>query len=59
MAQPRDDRQKELFRPALDQIIDLGHPFTRLARQIDWGFLDRQLGGAISPAPAIRRCRSG
>jgi hypothetical protein len=30
MAQPRDDRQKELFRPALDQIIDLGHPLVRL-----------------------------
>ena len=30
MAQPRDDRQKELFRPALDQIIDMGHPLARL-----------------------------
>ena len=39
MAQPRDDRQKELFRPALDQIIDLGHPLARLAQQIEWGFL--------------------
>lgn len=49
MAQPRDDRQKELFRPALDQIIDLGHPLVRLAQQIDWGFLDRQLGGVYKP----------
>jgi len=49
MAQPRDDRQKELFRPALDQIIDLGHPLARLAQQIDWGFLDRQLGGIYKP----------
>jgi IS5 family transposase len=44
MAQPRDDRQKELFRPALDQIIDLGHPLVRLAGKIDWEFLDRRLG---------------
>ena len=43
MSQPRDDRQKELFRPALDQIIDLGHPLVRLAAEIDWGFLDRTL----------------
>lgn len=49
MAQPRDDRQKELFRPALDQIIDMGHPLVRLAQQIDWGFLDRQLGGVYKP----------
>ena len=31
MAQPRDDRQKELFRPALEQIIDIGHPLVRMA----------------------------
>ena len=36
MAQPRDDRQKDLFRPALDQIIDMGHPLVRLADAIDW-----------------------
>jgi len=44
MAQPRDDRQKELFRPALEQIIDMGHPLVRLAGKIDWEFLDRRLG---------------
>ena len=44
MAQPRDDRQRELFRPALEQIIDMGHPLVRLAGKIDWGFLDRRFG---------------
>jgi IS5 family transposase len=44
MAQPRDDRQKELFRPALEQIIDMGHPLVLLAGKIDWDFLDRRLG---------------
>ena len=44
MAQPRDDRQPDLFRPALEQIIDMGHPLVRLARKIDWAFLDRRLG---------------
>jgi len=24
MSKPRDERQKDLFRPALDQIIDMG-----------------------------------
>ena len=40
MSKPRDDRQKDLLRPPLDQIIDLGHPLALLAREIDWGFLD-------------------
>ena len=44
MSQPRDDRQRALFRPALEQIIDMGHPLVRLADKIDWGFIDRRLG---------------
>lgn len=44
MSQPRDDRQRELFRPALEQIIDMGHPLVRLAGKIDWGFIDHRLG---------------
>ena len=43
VARPRDDRQKDLLRPALEEIIDLGHPLVRLAGVIDWGFLDRLL----------------
>ena len=45
MAKPRDDRQKDLLRPALEDIIDLGHPLARLAREIDWGFLDSRFAG--------------
>ncbi len=44
MSQPRDDRQKDLLQPALDQIIALGHPLVRLGREIDWAFLERRLG---------------
>ena len=40
MAKPRDDRPRDLLRPVLD-IIDLDHPLARLAREIDWGFLQR------------------
>jgi len=36
MAKPRDNRQKDLLRPALEDIIDLGHPLVRPAREIDW-----------------------
>lgn len=40
MSKPRDDRQKDLLLPALDQIIDMGHPLVRLAGLIDWNVLD-------------------
>ena len=49
MAKPRDDRQKDLLRPALEDIIDLGHPLVRLAREIDWGFLDSRLASVCTP----------
>jgi hypothetical protein len=37
---PRDDRQRDLLRPRLEEIIDLSHPLVRLAREIDWQLLD-------------------
>lgn len=49
MAKPRDDRQKDLLKPALAEIIDLGHPLARLTREIDWGFLDRRFAGVCTP----------
>src|ERR1041385_5386491 len=53
MARPRDERQKDLLRPALEEIIDLGHPLARLAREIDLGFLDRRFASvcAVGPGP--------
>ena len=50
MSKPREDRQKELFRPPLDRIIDLDHPLVHLAEEIDWGFLDGRFRSV---------CRSG
>jgi IS5 family transposase len=35
VAKPRDNRQKDLLRPALEAIVDLGHPLVRLACEID------------------------
>jgi transposase, IS5 family len=51
MGRPRDERQKDLLRPALDQIIDLGHPLVRLAQEIDWGFLDGRFSSVCAPGP--------
>ena len=50
MSKPRDERQKDLFRPSLDKIVDLDHPLVRLADRIDWGFLDGQFASV---------CRAG
>jgi transposase, IS5 family len=51
MSKPRDDRQAELFRPALEQIIDLGHPLVRLAAELDWEFLETRFGAVYRPGP--------
>src|ERR1700690_3495778 len=51
MGRPRDDRQKDLLRPALDQIIDMDHPLVRLAGEIDWKFLDERFGSVCAPGP--------
>ena len=42
MSKPRDDRQKDLLLPALDQIIDMCHPLARLAALIDWNILNER-----------------
>ena len=39
MSHPRDDHQDDLFRPSLENIINLRHPLVRLAAAIDWDFL--------------------
>src|SRR5437868_10530107 len=51
MGKPRDERQKDLFRPALDRIIDLDHALARLAGLIDWDFLDTRFSAVCSPGP--------
>jgi transposase, IS5 family len=51
MSKPRDDRQNDLFRPALDQIVNLGHPLVRLAGEIDWEFLAGRFGSVCHEGP--------
>jgi IS5 family transposase len=58
MSKPRDERQKDLFRPALDQIINMDHALVRLAGEIDWEFLEQRFaavceaGAGQPPLPA-------
>jgi hypothetical protein len=44
---PRERREtggQDLFRSRLDQIIDGKHALVKLARTIDWGFLEEKFG---------------
>jgi IS5 family transposase len=49
VASPQDDRQKDVLRPALEEIIDLRHPLVWLAGAIDWGFLDQRFASVCAP----------
>ena len=51
MSQPRDDRQDDLFRPVLEEIINLRHPLVRLAGEIDWDFLARRFSSVCRVGP--------
>jgi len=42
--------QSDMFRARLDQIINLDHELPRLARLIDWGFIEGRCGEAYSDA---------
>ena len=51
MSKPRDNRQKDLLRPALDEIVDPRHPLVRLAQEIDWDFIDSRFSAVCRPGP--------
>jgi IS5 family transposase len=43
--------QQDLLRSRLDQIVDLTHPLAKLARNIDWAFLEQRLGAVYTDGP--------
>jgi len=47
----REGSEQDLFRARLDQIIDLDHALVRLARAIDWRFLEEKLGAVYTDEP--------
>jgi transposase, IS5 family len=47
----RDSGQNDLFRARLDQIVDMNHALAKLARQVDWGFLEQRFGAVYADAP--------
>jgi len=47
----RETGQSDLLRSRLDAIIDLNHPLAKLARTVDWGFLEERFGAVYSDKP--------
>ena len=46
-----DSGRNDLFRSRLDQIVDMKHPLAKLARQVDWGFLEKVFGAVYKDGP--------
>jgi IS5 family transposase len=40
----RESGEQDLFRSRLDQVINMDHALVKLARTIDWGFLEEKFG---------------
>jgi IS5 family transposase len=47
----RETGEQDLFRSRLDQIIDMEHALVKLARAIDWGFLEERFGAVYEDGP--------
>ena len=47
----RDSGQNDLFQARLDQIVDMNHALAKLARQVDWGFLEQRFGVVYVDTP--------
>ena len=50
-ARHRDSGQQDLLRSRLDQIVDPGHALVKMARAIDWRFLEDKCGSVYSDGP--------
>ena len=47
----RETGEHDLFRSRLDQIINLEHALAKLARSVDWRFLEDRFGAVYSDGP--------
>ena len=43
--------EQDLFRSRLDQIINMNHALVKLARTIDWRFLEEKFGAVYTDGP--------
>jgi transposase, IS5 family len=50
-ATQRETGEQDLFRSRLDQVINMEHALVKLARTIDWRFLEEKLGAVYKDGP--------
>jgi hypothetical protein len=50
----RETGEQDLFRSRLDQIIDMDHALAKLARTVDWSFLEGRFGEVYTDDPGQR-----
>src|SRR3979490_565179 len=59
----RESGEQDLFRSRLDQVINMDHALAKLARTIDWGFLEEKFGAVygdgLGPPPLPTRLMAG
>jgi IS5 family transposase len=47
----RESGEQDMFRSRLDQVINMNHALVKLARTIDWGFLEEKFGAVYNDGP--------
>jgi IS5 family transposase len=47
----RESGEQDLFRSRLDQVINMNHALVKLARTIDWRFLEERFGAVYKDGP--------
>ena len=47
----RESGEQDLFRSRLDAIIDMKHALVKLARAVDWRFLEDKFGAVYTDGP--------
>jgi hypothetical protein len=47
----RESGEQDLFRSRLDQVINMDHALVKLARTIDWRFLEEKFGAVYNDGP--------
>ena len=50
----RESGEQDLFRSRLDQVINMDHALVKLARTIDWAFLEQRFGAVYEDKPGRR-----
>jgi hypothetical protein len=53
----RESGEQDMFRSRLDQVINMDNALVKLARTIDWRFLEEKFGSVYKDGAASRRCR--